>query len=316
LRKLRSIQVLRAIAACAVALLHSYQNLGMPAGREGYGAFGVDLFFVLSGFIMANVAEGRTAGAFLRDRLWRIYPMWWLALLPWLLLLPRSPIFIVSSLTLWPIYGNEYYVPVLQVGWTLSFELLFYAAMALALRTRAWVPLAIYGICLVGAMTTSSALFHFIGNPVALEFLMGVAIAKLPRRAAFGLLAPVGVLLLALTSPVVGSAQATLGVENGSWRALEWGAPAALIVWGALSLEPWFKHRLFDVPVAIGDASYALYLFHPLVAYGLDFPWPVRLLIAIFVGWCIHWLVERRILALRQRNSDSGRRLAPSLTVT
>jgi len=67
--KLRSIQTLRAVAACAVLILHTVPDAGRPIGIAGYGAFGVDLFFVIPGFIMANVAAGRSPGEFLQDRL-------------------------------------------------------------------------------------------------------------------------------------------------------------------------------------------------------------------------------------------------------
>lgn len=300
-QKLRSIQVLRAVAACAVVVLHAVPDVHAPVGGAGYGAAGVDLFFVISGFIMANVAQGRTAGEFMRDRLWRIYPLWWVAVLPWLFMVPRGGLFIASSLSLWPIYGGGYYVPVLKVGWTLSFELLFYLGITLAIATRAWAPLLLYALCLVGALTTSSALLHFAGSPMALEFLMGVLVANLPRRRALGVLIPVGIALIALSSPIIGDVESSLGPQWAPTRAIEWGCPAALIVWGALSLERVFEHRLFDAPVAIGDASYSVYLFHPLVAYGLDFGWVLRLPLAVAVGWAMHVLVERRILAARKR---------------
>ena len=143
----------------------------------------------------------------------------------------------LSSLTLWPIYAGGYYVPVLKVGWTLSFELTFYLGMALAIATRAAVPLTLYALFLVGALTTSSPLLHFIGSPMALEFLMGVVIAGLPRRAVFGFLIPLGFVLFALTSPVIGDVESSLGPQWALWRAFEWGLPAALIFWGTLSLE-------------------------------------------------------------------------------
>jgi exopolysaccharide production protein ExoZ len=298
-QKLRSVQVLRAVAACAVVVLHAVPDVHAPVGSAGYGAAGVDLFFVISGFIMANVAQGRTAAEFLRDRLWRIYPLWWVAVLPWLFMVPRGPTFVVSSLTLWPIYAGGYYVPVLKVGWTLSFELLFYLGMTFAIAARAAVPLALYVLFLIGALATSSPLLHFIGSPMALEFLMGVAIARLPRRRAFGLLIPVGFALFATTAPGIGDVDSSLGPQWALWRAVEWGVPGALIFWGTLSLEPLFERRLFDLPVKIGDASYSIYLFHPLVAYGLSFVWPVRLLLAVGTGWAMHLLVERRILAAR-----------------
>jgi exopolysaccharide production protein ExoZ len=304
-QKLRSVQVLRAIAACAVVVLHAVPDVHAPVGGAGYGAGGVDLFFVISGLIMANVSQGRTAGEFLRDRLWRIYPLWWVAVLPWLFFLPRGWPFVASSLTLWPIYGSEYYVPVLKVGWTLSFELLFYLGMTLAIATRAAVPLALYALLLVAALTTNSALAHFLGNPMALEFLMGVAVARLPRRTALGLLIPLGLALLAMTAPTTGDVESTFGPQFALSRALQWGIPAALILWGALSLEPLFEHRLFNLPVAIGDASYSVYLFHPLVAYGLAFVWPVRLLLAVAAGWAMHLLVERRIMAARRKRAGA-----------
>jgi exopolysaccharide production protein ExoZ len=281
-------------------VLHAYPDAHAPVGNAGYGAAGVDLFFVISGFIMANVSQGRTGREFLGDRLWRIYPLWWVAVLPWLFMLPRGPTFIASSVTLWPIYGAYYYVPVLKVGWTLSFELLFYLGMTLALVTRAAVPLALYATLLLGALTTSSALLHFLGNPMALEFLMGVLVARLPRRAALGLLAPLGLLLFAFTAPGTGDVESTLAPQFALWRVLAWGVPGALIVWGALSLEPLFRHRLFDGPVAIGDASYSIYLFHPIIAFGLVFAWPVRLVVAVGAGWAMHVLIERRIMTVRK----------------
>ena len=74
--KLRSLQVLRAVAAVAVVSVHA--QLGER------GTAGVDLFFVISGFIIGRVMIGRSAWEFARDRIWRIYPIYWVALLPWL----------------------------------------------------------------------------------------------------------------------------------------------------------------------------------------------------------------------------------------
>lgn len=314
MQKLRSIQVLRAVAACAVVVLHAYPEAHAPIGNAGYGAAGVDLFFVISGFIMASVAQGQTAGQFLRDRLWRIYPLWWVAVLPWLFMVPRGPTFILSSLSLWPIYAGGYYVPVLKVGWTLSFELLFYLGMTLAIATRAAAPLALYALFLLGALTTANPLLHFIGNPLALEFLMGVLVARLPRHRALGLLIPLGLSLFALTSPGIGDVEASLGPQWALSRVLQWGVPAALVVWGVLSLERLFKHRRFDLPVAIGDASYSIYLFHPLAALGLAFTWPIRLGIALATGWAMHILVERKLLAARKGWPDLRDRVGAAFT--
>ncbi len=312
-QRLRSVQVLRALAACAVVFLHAFPDVHGPVGNAGFGAAGVDLFFVISGFIMASVAQGRTASQFLRDRLWRIYPLWWIAVLPWLFFLPRGPAFIASSVTLWPIYGGSYFVPQLLVGWTLSFELLFYCGVTLALATRSAVPLIFYAMCLAGALTTSSALLHFIGSPMALEFLLGVIVAHLPRRLALGLLIPAAIAMLAATAPETGAIAIALDPSSAILRVAEWGVPAALILWGALSLEPLFEHRLFDLPVKIGDASYSIYLFHPLIAYGMELSWPARLALAIAVGWAVHLLVERRIMDLRWHRSPPRDKISMQL---
>ena len=68
MQKLRSIQTLRALAACGVVVYHTYDT----GGKAAYGGVGVDLFFVISGFIMAKVAQAKTAAKFAQDRLWRI----------------------------------------------------------------------------------------------------------------------------------------------------------------------------------------------------------------------------------------------------
>jgi exopolysaccharide production protein ExoZ len=297
LQKFRSIQVLRGVAACSVLVSHTYE----PVRHAAYGAAGVDLFFVISGFIMANLAPGRTAGQFARDRIFRIYPMWWIAALPWLLLVWKGPFCVLSTLTLWPIYGDAHYLPVLKVGWTLCLEVLFYAGVTFAIATRPAIALAAYALLLLGALTTSVALLHFVGSPMGLEFLMGVAVARLPKRRIFGLFILLGPALLALTPTVLGDLGSSLGPEWALRRALEWGFPAALVVWGSLSLESLFEHRLFNVPVTIGDASYSIYLFHPLISYGFDMFWAVRLALALGTGMAMYVLAERQIMAARKR---------------
>lgn len=165
---LRSIQVLRGIAACAVALMHSVASHGVSEpGFYAIGAAGVDLFFVISGFIIATVAPGKTAGQFIAGRVRRIYPMWWIAVAPWLLVVPFDWEMFFASITLWPIFGS-FVLPPNSIGWTLSFEVLFYAAMALGIMTRPLVPLAIFAACLILSLLTTSPLLDYFGNPMIL----------------------------------------------------------------------------------------------------------------------------------------------------
>jgi exopolysaccharide production protein ExoZ len=104
-----------------------------------------------------------------------------------------------------------------------------------------------------------------------------------------------------LTLPGTGDVESSLRPQFALWRAMEWGLPAALVVWGALSLERAFKARRFDIPVALGDASYSIYLFHPIMAYGFDIAAPARVLLAIGLGLAMHFVAERPILAARKR---------------
>src|SRR6476469_3781066 len=119
--KLRSVQVLRAAAAGAVLIAHTSND---PTGQVG-----VDIFFVISGFIMGIVAPGRAPAEFLMSRLRRVYPPYVLAAIPMIvgfyLLGQMSFQSVLTDATLWPWWGS-FLRPTLSPGWTLSFELLFY----------------------------------------------------------------------------------------------------------------------------------------------------------------------------------------------
>jgi exopolysaccharide production protein ExoZ len=298
--KLRSIQALRGIAACAVVFHHGLGGAGtMPHAR--LGAVGVDLFFVISGFIIATVAADKTPRRFIADRVWRIFPLWLIALLPWLVMKPINLPTLLTSLTLWPIWNGAFHMPALGVGWSLSFEMLFYAAFALALATRPIYPLIIFALAFIASQFTDVALLNFTGSPLIFEFLAGVLIARLPRTQ-LGL--PVTVLATAalLSAPVYFYAD-VVGA-NAFARAMWWGLPSAFLVYGVLGLERHLESRAAAPLIFLGDASYAIYLFHQLIAGAgnpaLDIP------AAIALGLAAHWFVERPILNLRYRSRSAA----------
>lgn len=303
--KLRSIQVLRGVAAMAVVAHHAF------AGDTRLGAAGVDLFFVISGFIMATCSGGRTARQFLADRAWRIYPLWLIAVVPWLVMEPTTPLGIVRSLTLWPVYGHHYVVPALGVGWTLSFELLFYIGFALALASRASVPLMIFGLCLILGLTTNNLLFWFVGSPLTFEFLMGVAIARLPTRETFGAAAAALGLILFAVAPATYFDQSFGG--GALLRVICWGLPAAMLVYGVRALEPRLSGRVFDLPVLVGNASYSIYLFHQLVFKQVD--GVAGFVLSAAAGIAIYLMVERPITRARPQWSRprSAERITPHI---
>lgn len=271
--KWRSIQCLRAIAAIGVLLYHF--------GDIGIGAGGVDLFFVISGFIMASVVPGKAPGHFLADRAWRILPTYYAAVALELLLNQPSVDArqLAITATLWPVG-----LPLLHQSWTLSYELLFYLGCA-AFLIFGRATLAVIPAALACGIFIDHPLAGFAGNPLILEFVGGVMLARLPRRhgAAALLVAP---LVLALLWP--------LGLD----RALTFGIPALLLVHGALSLEHRFGSRRLDPAMLLGDASYSIYLVHMTVGrlFPGDVPWTTAASAAVLGGLLFHMAVERPLL--------------------
>ena len=179
--------------------------------------------------------------------------------------------------------------------------MLFNAAMAVAIATRPALPLALFAMCLVLAFATDIGLFGFIGNPLILEFLAGVWIARLPRDGRFGLpLIAIGIAAFAVSPQDFFSLDIATDPTPAAFRALFWGVPAALIVYGSLSLDRSFGHRIWNVPILLGDASYSIYLFHLVIINALTFYWVWEIFISIAGGLAIFWVVERRIPEFRK----------------
>jgi exopolysaccharide production protein ExoZ len=295
-QKLRSIQVLRGAAAFGVVLCHSM--------HLWIGAAGVDVFFVISGFIMGRLMVGRSSTDFLRDRFFRIYPIYWIAVLPWIAIAAAAghlaPARFATSILLWPIIDG-FQRSYLVVGWTLCYEMLFYWALAAAMWTRRpLLPLTGYGVAFVVAWFTGSELFGFIGNPMILEFLAGLVLSRTAPGRPSSALPCIGLAVLVF---VLSPAAWLYGfpVNADGLRALErvawWGIPSVALVYGALQVEP-LAARVQPL-VALGDASYSLYLFHLPVTMFVQGPAAAALAVAVGLG--IHRYVERPLQRLGKR---------------
>lgn len=147
--KLESIQILRAIAALAVVLFHSHFAVAsFPSGFKfsipfisKYGYFGVDLFFVISGYIIAHITIGKKFSflSFSTKRFFRIYPIYWIFCLLSYYLYTNNGLFfgpkdftlsnLATSLIILPIDGS----PAYGVGWSLEHEIIFYSITAISL---------------------------------------------------------------------------------------------------------------------------------------------------------------------------------------
>ena len=295
--RLKSIDLLRGLAASAVVLRHSDERFLL-------GSIGVDFFFVISGFVMAQLYRQRSAAQYLFDRAWRIFPIYWVALLPWLIIGPgvTGQGTLASALLIPNWFGitGTY----LGVAWTLLFELLFYAGVALAIRLGSlFVPALLFAAALLARPYVDFTLLHFLGSPMIFEFLFGVAIACLPIRRLIGVALLFAGALWLLLFPNTGLEDYRVAMSYGPavMRVMLWGLPAAAMVYGALTLEQAFKGRTVDALLVLGAASYSIYLVHTLVTKNVVLWWPAEFLIALAAGLGLWWTVERPLLALKPK---------------
>ena len=287
MRPIPQLQVLRALAALVVVVFHiqgelRHRGLGDPFPDLTVGAFGVDLFFVISGFIMvyASAPLFGVAGArlnFMLKRIARIAPLYWafttvFALIALVLArLPghpaASPAHILASYLFIPAARPEdgAIFPTYSLGWTLNYEMFFYLCFAAALGVRRAVAVPLVSAALIllvaaGSLATLPWPLAYWSNTLSLEFVFGMLIAvftlagrRVPAR--FGLLLVAGaVAAVVIYVPYIDSLS--------SLRGLAWGLPAAAVVAAALGLEVAATSLPMRLMVRLGDASYSLYLVH------------------------------------------------------
>ncbi|WP_157722794.1 acyltransferase family protein [Stenotrophomonas pictorum] len=326
-----SIQALRGIAALMVVLFHlrivegKYGQDGNLLGAMfAYADSGVDLFFVLSGFVMTSIAAGsyglpRNAGDFLARRGWRVLPLYWfyttlvvalMLLMPGMANSAYQDQSILASYLLWP----QAQLPLLTVGWTLIHEAFFYLLMAVAIafareRQLPWLLLGWAAATLLahGMLGAGIAPWAAVASsPLSLEFIAGGLIGLYWRRLPVGFALPLllggAVLLVAAMLHLAAAYPEHPPVLR---RALLFGVPAALLVLGAVRWEHARQPRLPALLLAVGDSSYSLYLGHVFVisatgrlwqASGLNHaPWQHALFIALTVVVCViaGWLSWR-----------------------
>ncbi|WP_046116756.1 acyltransferase family protein [Ensifer aridi] len=272
MKTIHGIQYLRAAAALAVVIFHAAEKTGH---HFAIGAAGVDVFFVISGFIMWVISDHRavTPAKFIADRVRRIVPVYWLAtavmvagamagLFPNMVLTPEhvlSSLFFVPARS--PSSGEIW--PVLVQGWTLNFEMLFYAVFAvfLILPRNRRLP-AITGLFLV--LVTAGFLFGFDNavmltytRPIILEFVAGMFIGEFWLKGRVPPLAT-GSALIACSL----GGFALIGLLRLPFDELTIGPLAVGLVLGILSLEAHGCMRAVALPTLLGNASYSIYLWH------------------------------------------------------
>jgi exopolysaccharide production protein ExoZ len=341
---LLALQGLRGAAALLVVIDHAMLTFakytGLPVDEPlalAFGQLGVCTFFVISGFVMVvshagDFGQGRSTRFALR-RLGRVLPLYYLATALVALALaargeaPSAASLLQSALFVPHDAGREEFGhPVYGLGWTLQYEMLFYAvfaaAMLLPLRAGMAAIAAVFGgwvaLASTGALDGSPALAYF-GRPIVLYFLLGIALGLarphvarlLPARPGFGL--ALGVSLVALAAALPSAASG----NPAAWAVpLACALACAACMWAdesaparGVAARAWRR-----VASELGDATYAIYLSHSFLLGPLGRvarQWwpsmPLELFVALslagstVLGIAVHRRIEKPMLLAWQR---------------
>ena len=361
---LANVQVMRFVAAFMVLVSHLDREVRKD-GLAGAGvdlfdrlampwSCGVDLFFAISGFIMLYLTWGHFATPgywreFLKRRFVRVVPLYWIfTLLFSMIALAQPHVVSHAEITLGHLLGSLLFIPyarsdggvypVLALGWTLNYEIMFYLAFAVmllvaaALRVRRAKALAaLAGVFLLASVIdlgvpAGPLVVRFWTNPIIMEFIFGVLLAwlhlrgvRLQRFVRLGLVAAGFALLVAAGQCGIADTESHVSpLPRSIWA----GVPCTMILAGAI-LGPQLRvaspgSRLL---VLGGDASYSLYLTHMFATRSVTVAWRVLAIgggglfmaaggaaaLALAVG--VFLWVETPMLALLRRRFEPRRAL-------
>jgi exopolysaccharide production protein ExoZ len=292
--RIEGLQICRAIAVLLVGWLHVDQAtraaqaaVTLNVVRAGnIGMFGVDIFFVISGFILGSTALRAASGEprveaydFIARRILRIFPIYWIVILfPLFRELHQHRLTGLTFLDYWLLLpGFSYPETQLIIGlaWTLIFEMVFYYVMAIFMRftlrhaVRNTIAALIVLVAVGVIVDIRRPILNILMNPILLEFVFGgfaaLAFQKLGRRRAAGIVTLIAGLIIIGTVMIhttynVALEQNVLAGHNILPRVGTWGIGAWLLVSGVVFWGPHVKSKLGKVLVALGNGSYSIYL--------------------------------------------------------
>lgn len=332
-----NVQVLRGIAATLVVWVHTQDLIVsdiLPPWSRSFGYGGVDLFFVISGFIMVRTTQNKDVHplTFCRKRLIRVAPLYYCATLLVVtmsltapeLLKSTQPEFTqtVKSLLFVPFEktpGRIY--PIYYLGWTLNYEMFFYALFAASLFLPKRIRLAAVVVVIVSLVAAGSFIgrvsdygvaAYFYTRPILLDFVLGVLVAvhfngapHAPTPLKWWICIISGAAWLIFGGQVLTFGNTAFAPPTDTF--LRFGIPAGLIVAGAVGLEKAQTRLGNSLMGSSGDASYSLYLSHYFfvgaviaIAAWLELGDGGRAVLAAFtmaaaivVGFAVYHLLER-----------------------
>ena len=344
--KIQNIQALRGIAVLSVVFFHLLTIEQKYGGSRTilpdllqFGLFGVDLFFVISGFVMVTVTRGkfqipRQALKFIYHRAARIYPTYWVySILVLIVFLLRptwvnnsqgNQVDILSSFLLLP----SHTLPLVMVGWTLIHEMYFYLIFFLMflLISERQLPYTILswglGVVLLNVYLKSSGPFmSIISHPLTIEFIGGCLLAIIYYKKDVKIKSSILILLVSLS--LFASFYRYLSYQNitgfveqlGWWRIIIFGIPALLTVYGFTRAER-NGYVIHSSLIKVGDASYSIYLSHILTLSAIGRIWgmfstdgvfdnlimiPIQVILVLVIGFMSYQIVEKPLLKLTRK---------------
>ncbi len=323
LNNLKSLQILRMIAATSVVYYHIY-------AQPNFGSFGVDIFFVLSGFVIALVIQNQSSPIqFAINRISRIVPLYWILTTVLFLLIYIHPTIVRQSTAetttfffyLKSLFFIAYYdigqrsPPLLRVGWTLNYEMFFYCIAWLSLlffrkQIVKAIVIIMAGVFITSHLMGSTNPFYeeFFGRQYILEFLLGMLAFHIFKSKCFSI--PNGLYPLIAIGSYCFMAYIDSNEILGNGL-IFFGIPSTLLLLAMLGNEDYYaktSSKLIAALALMGDASYATYLSHFFLVEGfkritcekLDLfdcyrlPGVIGIIcVCLISGQIIYWLVDK-----------------------
>jgi len=286
--KLIGLQILRGLAAWLV-VMHHFNNVFFNWEPPikcfkflNYGYYGVDIFFVLSGFIMFYSIKNNTKGAFsfFLDRLFRIIPVYWFMTLLLVISFALLPVETYNtSYTLESLFKSLFFIPSLNpkgighypflyVGWTLIYELFFYAVLTISMFISKNKALIITSIILI-ALPILLKNYRPLGltNKLLYEFVFGIIIAygySLSFNSKYSKVLLNKKNAIPLLFIIITSGYFAITHYGFKFHIKLLGAGLILILF--LLIEDFVRDKKWLYPIVLlGDFSYSTYLIHPII---------------------------------------------------